>query len=108
MKPRRRISRFTPAKSAGETPSTLGTFDELVEHRAPRNSNIAAVITATTEAHDATARELVRKPAQTACSVRMRFRRVLQMRERIACNAVRSGLEQDEVGFVLAQMRDDA
>src|SRR5581483_10401252 len=67
---------------------SLRAFDERVQHCAPRRGEIAAVVAAAAESHDAPAAQLVRERAQAPRRVAVRLGCVLEMRERIAGDAV--------------------
>src|SRR5687768_11314903 len=84
--------------------STFRAAHEFVEHGAPRRGQIAAVVAAAAETHDAPVAHLVREGAEAAGGVRVRLRGVLQVRERVARDAVRAALEDDEIRLVCPQV----
>src|SRR6476646_7498473 len=108
--PMRTVSKIiSPTRArvaARERRSALRPLDELVQHAAPRGSEIAAVVTASAETHYTTATHFVRERAEAARGMRVRRRRVLKVSERIARDTVRSALEDDEFRLVLAQVRN--
>src|SRR5688572_7262669 len=87
---------------------SVGGDEKLLEHGIPRQRQVAPVVASAAKSHDAPLCHLVGEAAQTARRMRVRCRRILEMSKRIAGKAVGTALQNNELGPLLPEKRDDA
>src|SRR5688572_30407063 len=83
--------------------SPLAGLDEGLHHSGPGACQIAAVVSSAAHSHDPAMAKCVSKGAQALCGMGMRSLAVSHVCDRIAVQAVRTALQEDE--FRLADLQ---